>query len=73
VQTGVSLVLTRVFDSPASLFHTVFNRNVENCHAAFTIPTVLARALVPELLPNRKREVEPLRSFLCVIGFFLCF
>ena len=42
-------MLTRVFDSQASLFHTVFNRSVENCHVSFTI-RIFARKLVQELL-----------------------
>src|ERR1700722_612829 len=36
VQTGKSLVIVRIFCSPTRLFHTVFNRTVENFHAAFT-------------------------------------
>jgi len=35
VQRGLSLALTRSFDSRARFFHTVFNRIVENSHEAF--------------------------------------
>jgi len=72
VQTAVSLVLTRVFDSQASFFHMVFNRNVENCYGAFTIPPLLERSLVPELLAARKRAADRRMVFvLVVIHFFL--
>lgn len=37
VQRAVSLVLSRVFDCRTRLFHTLFNRTVENCHAAFIV------------------------------------
>ena len=32
-------MLARLFDLRARLFHTVFNRTVENCRAEFIIPS----------------------------------
>jgi hypothetical protein len=46
-------MLARVFDSRESLFHTVFNRSVENCHETFTIRVWPGRKLARELLAGR--------------------
>jgi len=43
-------MLARVFDSQQSLFHTVFNRSVENCHETFTIRLWSGQKLARELL-----------------------
>ena len=43
-------MLTRSFDSCASLFHTVFNRIVENCHEAFILRTRRPQKMARELL-----------------------
>jgi hypothetical protein len=46
-------MLARVFDSRETLFHTVFNRSVENCHETFTIRVWPGRKLARELLAGR--------------------
>jgi len=38
-------VVARSFDCAARLFHTVFNRIVENCYEAFIIVPPLARMM----------------------------
>jgi len=45
-------VLARSFDSASCIFHTVFNRIVENCHKAFTISALLLAMMARELLPR---------------------
>lgn len=42
--------MERGFDSLASLFHTVFNRIVENCHDAFIFLTQQSELMANELL-----------------------
>jgi hypothetical protein len=64
-------MLSRAFDSQTSLFHMVFNRNVENCHASFTIP-LFARKLVQELLAMYGKEAKEF-SVVVVIRLFSSF
>lgn len=41
------------FDIRSGLFHTVFNRTVENCHTLFIIGSLRGRLLVGKLLESR--------------------
>jgi hypothetical protein len=47
--------MARGFDSFASLFHTVFNRIVENCHDAFIFLTQQSELMANKLLATTQK------------------
>jgi len=49
VQFAVTLAFESALEICGGLFHTVFNRTVENCHAAFTFLSAWAKSVVWKL------------------------